>query len=85
MQSFFFLIMVVLGGMGSLTGSVVGAFFVTILQAALASWPEFRMIIFAVALILFMLYRPKGIFGYVELTAFGPLKRIFGKGGQTNG
>ena len=43
------------------------------------------MIIFAVALILFMLYRPKGIFGYVELTAFGPLKRIFGKGGQTNG
>ena len=77
--------MVVLGGMGSLTGSVVGAFFVTILQAALASWPEFRMIIFAVALILFMLYRPKGIFGYVELTAFGPLKRIFGKGGQANG
>ena len=43
------------------------------------------MIIFAVALILFMLYRPKGIFGYVELTAFAPLKRIFGKGGQTNG
>ena len=85
MQSFFFLIMVVLGGMGSLTGSIVGAFFVTILQAALASWPEFRMIIFAVALILFMLYRPKGIFGYVELTAFAPLKRIFGKGGQTNG
>lgn len=32
-----------------------------------------------------MLYRPKGIFGYVELTAFGPLKRIFGKGGQANG
>ncbi|MFC2287445.1 MAG: branched-chain amino acid ABC transporter permease, partial [Selenomonas sp.] len=57
----------------------------SILQAALASWPEFRMIIFAVALILFMLYRPKGIFGYVELTAFGPLKRIFGKGGQANG
>ena len=85
MQSFFFLIMVVLGGMGSLTGSIVGAFFVTILQAALASWPEFRMIIFAVALILFMLYRPRGIFGYVELTAFAPLKRIFGKGGQANG
>ena len=85
MQSFFFLIMVVLGGMGSLTGSIVGAFFVTILQAALADWPEFRMIIFAVALILFMFYRPKGIFGYMELTDIGPLRRIFRKGGQMNG
>ncbi len=85
MQSFFFLIMVVLGGMGSLTGSIVGAFFVTILQAALADWPEFRMIIFAIALILFMFYRPKGIFGYMELTDIGPLRRIFRKGGQTNG
>ncbi|MBQ1470099.1 MAG: branched-chain amino acid ABC transporter permease [Schwartzia sp.] len=74
MASFNYLIMVVLGGLGSLTGSVAGAFVVTALSAALASWPEFRMIIYALALILLMFYRPQGLFGYVELTAFKPFR-----------
>ena len=54
MQSFNYLIMVVMGGLGSLTGSIAGAFVVTFISAALASWPEFRMIIYALALILLM-------------------------------
>lgn len=74
MASFNYLIMVVLGGLGSLTGSVAGAFVVTALSAALASWPEFRMIIYALALILLMFYRPQGLFGYVELTALKPFR-----------
>ena len=52
MQSFNYLIMVVLGGLGSITGSIAGAFVVTFISAALASGPEFRMFIYALALIL---------------------------------
>lgn len=83
MQSFNYLIMVVLGGLGSLTGSVAGAFVVTALSAALADWPEFRMIIYALALIFLMFYRPQGLFGYVEISALPPFSRLsFLKGGR---
>ena len=84
MQSFNYLIMVVLGGLGSLTGSIAGAFFVTFISAALASWPEFRMIIFALLLILLMFYRPQGLFGYMEVTQFKPIQKFMSrwKGGR---
>lgn len=83
MASFNYLIMVVLGGLGSLTGSIAGAFVVTALSAALASWPEFRMIIYALALILLMFYRPQGLFGYVELSSLKPFAFLdLTKGGR---
>ena len=83
MQSFNYLIMVVLGGLGSLTGSVAGAFVVTALSAALADWPEVRMIIYALALIFLMFYRPQGLFGYVEISSLPPFSRLsFLKGGR---
>ncbi len=80
MASFNYLIMVVMGGLGSITGSIAGAFVVTFISAALADWPEFRMIIYALALILLMFYRPQGLFGYMEITNAGIFRRIF-KGG----
>lgn len=79
LSSFNFLIMVVLGGMGSITGSIAGAFVVTFLSAALASFPEARMIIYALALILLMFYRPQGLFGYMEVTNFKPIKKVLDK------
>ncbi|ERJ90468.1 branched-chain amino acid ABC transporter permease [Selenomonas sp. oral taxon 892] len=82
MQSFNILIMVVMGGLGSMTGSIAGALVVTFLSAALASFPNARMIIYAIALILLMFYRPQGLFGYVEVTAMQPLRRFFKKGGE---
>lgn len=84
MQSFNYLIMVVLGGLGSITGAIAGAFVVTFISAILADWPEYRMIIYALALILLMFYRPQGLFGYMELTSLSPFKR-FGKGGENDG
>ncbi|MGM9539982.1 branched-chain amino acid ABC transporter permease [Anaerovibrio sp.] len=80
LASFNYLIMVVMGGLGSITGSIAGAFVVTFLSAALAAWPEFRMIIYALALILLMFYRPQGLFGYMEVTSMGILRRIFKRG-----
>lgn len=82
MQSFNILIMVVMGGLGSMTGSIAGALVVTFLSAALASFPNARMIIYALALILLMFYRPQGLFGYVEVTTMQPLRRFFKKGGE---
>ena len=82
MQSFNIIIMVVMGGLGSMTGSIAGALVVTFLSAALASFPNARMIIYALALILLMFYRPQGLFGYVEVTAMQPLRRFFKKGDE---
>lgn len=62
------LIFVVLGGLGSLTGSIVAAIFVTVLFAVLQPWPELRMSIFALVLIITMIYRPSGLMGNMEIT-----------------
>ena len=85
LSSFNYLIMVVLGGMGSITGSIAGAFVVTFISAALASFPEMRMIIYALALILLMFYRPQGLFGYMEVTNFKPVKKLLDKISGTKG
>jgi branched-chain amino acid transport system permease protein len=80
MASFNYLIMVVLGGLGSITGSIAGAVVLTGISAALADWPEFRMIIYSLILILLMFYRPQGLFGNVELAGTKWFKRL--KGGR---
>lgn len=61
-------IMVVLGGMGSLSGSLVGAIVVTILPEALRPLQkmigiDLRMVIYSLILILLMILRPQGLFG----------------------
>ncbi|WP_373999724.1 branched-chain amino acid ABC transporter permease [Bdellovibrio bacteriovorus] len=66
-------IMVVLGGMGSMTGSIVAAIVLTILPEALRLLQEFtgvdlRMVIYSLLLILVMILRPKGLFGEKEIT-----------------
>lgn len=68
MKSFDILTMVVLGGMGSITGSIVTAILLTYLSAELASYPEWRMVIYALLLIVLMIYRPQGLFGNKELS-----------------
>ena len=82
LASFNYLIMVVLGGLGSITGSIAGAVVVTVISAALASWPEFRMIIYALMLIFLMFYRPQGLFGYMEITSLRIFQRFHFKGGR---
>lgn len=68
MRSFDILTMVVLGGLGSLTGSITAAILLTFISAALAGYPEWRMVIYSLALIVLMLYRPQGLFGNKELS-----------------
>ena len=61
MRSFDVLTMVVLGGLGSISGSVAGAILLTGISAALADYPEWRMVIYSIVLIVLMLNRPQGI------------------------
>ena len=74
-KGFEVIIMVVLGGMGSITGSIVAAFILTIIKEALRPLQEitkldFRMVIYSLFLIVLMLTRPNGIFGNSEITDF---------------
>lgn len=72
LQSVNAVIMVVLGGMGSMTGSITAAILITALPEALRPLQEItgvdlRMVIYALILILVMILRPKGLFGNREL------------------
>ncbi|MCC7431282.1 branched-chain amino acid ABC transporter permease [bacterium] len=60
-------VMVILGGMGSITGSVLAAIVLTILPEALRGFSEYRMIIYSLLLVIMMLTRPTGFFGKGEL------------------
>ncbi|WP_382549518.1 branched-chain amino acid ABC transporter permease, partial [Streptomyces sp. NPDC057131] len=80
LKSFDILIYVVLGGLGSLSGSVIAAVFLTIISTYLQDYPSTRMIIYSLVLVIVMLYRPKGLMGTLEITDL--FKR---KGGGSNG
>lgn len=66
---------VVLGGMGSISGSFIGTVILTFLPELLRSIQDLRMIIYSVALILLMIFRPKGIMGTKELS-LKPIKKF---------
>ncbi len=72
-RSFEIIIMVVLGGMGSISGSVIAAVFLTVLKEALRPLQEMtgvdlRMIIYSLLLIIIMLTRPNGLLGKREVS-----------------
>jgi branched-chain amino acid transport system permease protein len=60
-------IIVVLGGMGSITGVIIAAIGVTLLPEVFREFAEYRMIVYALALILMMILRPQGLLGLKEL------------------
>jgi branched-chain amino acid transport system permease protein len=60
-QSTLFLMAVILGGLGKIPGVILGAFVVVLAPEILRDFGSFRYLIFAVGLLLIMLYRPSGI------------------------
>lgn len=71
-RSFDYVIMTVLGGRGSISGVIVSATILTILPEALRDLMEYRLIIYAMLLIIMMLVRPQGLFGIHEIWDFFP-------------
>jgi branched-chain amino acid transport system permease protein len=72
MRSFEVVIMVVLGGMGSISGATIAAAALTLLTELLRSVQDYRMISYALLLIIVMIVRPKGLFGTRELWHLWP-------------
>jgi branched-chain amino acid transport system permease protein len=62
-ESVIVLSMVVLGGMGSVPGVILGALIVVILPEVLREFASYRMLIFGAALVLMMIFRPQGLIG----------------------
>ncbi|MBL3641094.1 branched-chain amino acid ABC transporter permease [Peribacillus frigoritolerans] len=83
LKSFDILIFVVLGGLGSLSGSVLAAILLTIVTTFLQDYPETRMIIYSLVLILMMIFRPQGLMGTREITSLFTHKKT--KGGPKDG
>ena len=73
------LIMVVLGGMGSITGSVVAAIVLTLLPELLRGFSEYRMLIYSIILICVMLFKPSGLLGQHEFSLTKILNKFRGK------
>jgi branched-chain amino acid transport system permease protein len=87
-KSFDIVVMVVLGGLGSITGSVLTAIVLTILPEGLRYVKDFipddapeifkrdpRMVIYSIVLIVLMRTRPQGLFGRRELWEFLPKRK----------
>jgi branched-chain amino acid transport system permease protein len=66
-KSFEILIMIILGGLGSIVGSVLGAILLTILPEALRGFAQYRMVIYSLLLIILMITRPQGLLGTTDL------------------
>jgi len=60
-QSVLILMAVILGGMGKIPGVILGAFIVILAPELLRDFGDLRLFIFAVGLLLIMLFRPSGI------------------------
>jgi len=68
LKSIEFLIYVVLGGMGSMTGSILSAYVLTYLQEMLRFLQDYRLVIYPLILIFVMLFRPQGLLGMKEFS-----------------
>jgi branched-chain amino acid transport system permease protein len=60
------IIMIVIGGLGSITGSVLGAVLYIALTESLREFSQYRLVLFSFLLIVIMIVRPQGILGHWE-------------------
>jgi branched-chain amino acid transport system permease protein len=70
LRSIEIIIMIVIGGLGSITGSVVGAVLFIGLTEGLRQFAQYRMVLFSLLLIVIMIVRPQGILGHREFGSF---------------
>jgi len=93
MTSINILMIVVLGGMGSMAGSVIAAAILTSLPVLMQGLAQYRMIIYALMLIIVMIFKPSGLLGTYDFSLSRLLERFIRwaragkteKGGDRNG
>jgi len=77
MRSIEYLVMVVFGGMGSISGSILAAGALTVINVVLQQFSAIRMILYALLLIVIMIFRPQGLMGSLEISP-----KLFRKAGR---
>lgn len=86
LKSFEIIIMIVIGGLGSISGSILGAVLFITLTEGLRQFAQYRMIVFSLLLIILMIVRPQGILGHREFVTFLTRRRKpLGPAPGTNG
>jgi len=70
------IIMIVIGGLGSITGSVLGAVLYIALTEGLREFSQYRMVVFSLLLIVIMIVRPQGILGHHEIRELFRRRRL---------
>ncbi|MFT3926468.1 MAG: branched-chain amino acid ABC transporter permease [Myxococcales bacterium] len=70
------IVMIIVGGLGSVTGAILGALFVGVTLELSRDLQEYRLVIYALLLILLMVFRPQGLLGRYELQLGGLFKRM---------
>ena len=79
MKSVEILVMVVLGGMGSMLGSILSATVLTILPELLRSFSDYRMVVYSLALVVMMIFRPKGLLGSYDFSLSRSLETLLNR------
>jgi branched-chain amino acid transport system permease protein len=70
----------VIGGLGSLTGSVLGAVIVTVLPEVFRAMANYRMLLYGIAVVLIIMFKPSGLYGYKEFSIrrlIANIKKLF--------
>jgi branched-chain amino acid transport system permease protein len=62
------IVMIIIGGLGSISGAVVGGIFVAVTLELMRDLQQYRLVLYALLLIVIMLVRPEGLFGTRELS-----------------
>ena len=76
LMTFDILMIVVLGGMGSMMGSVVAASVLTYAPFAMMFMARYRMVIFAFLLIIVMIFKPSGLLGAYDFSLNRILEKV---------
>ena len=82
MKSIEILVNVVLGGLGSMVGSVLSASVLTILPEALRAFEDYRMVAYSLALIVVMIFKPSGLMGQYDFSMSRILEKRLNRGGR---
>lgn len=71
-------ITVIFGGLGSISGSVIGALVLTSLPELLRTFASWRLVVYGAAVVFIMISRPQGLMGGTEIT-FTNIKKLFSR------
>lgn len=85
MKSIEILVMVVLGGMGSMVGSVISATVLTAVPELLRAFAQYRMVAYSLLLVVVMIFKPTGLMGNYEFSASSLIGRIGAKTREKKG